>query len=137
MALPFLILDLDKERKFRFTIGDMAELLAWQRARAEKDGKSAGELAIEELFAQAPRDMDILFKMLHLGLRHDDPELELDAIGDMIHIGNLPQVMTAVMSFMQAKDGKPAKNGPRRTTVGKNRKGGTGASPSQPPTKSD
>ncbi len=133
MALPFLILELDKERKFRFTIGDMAELLAWQRAKAG-DGADGGKLSIEQVFAQAPRDMEILNKMLWLGLRHDNDDLKEADVGGIVHIGALPGIIDKVMSFMTSSDGKVTeKNVPRATTV---RKRGTGAPPSARPAKS-
>lgn len=141
MALPFLTLELDEERKFRFTLGDMAELQEWAKSKTNikaEDGQAPG---MDAIFAEMGADFDVLTKMLWLGMRHfidhdDTVAIEEKDIAGLIHMGAVPDLIMKVSSFIVSTDGKaPPKNLPRPATrtIPKKQKAGTGKKSSKPP----
>ena len=132
MALPFTTVKLDKERKFRFTLGDMVELQEWASARS--DGKLKD---MESIFSEMGTDFAILLKILWLGLRHfeENNDLKEEELAQSMHMGAVPGIILKASSFITSEDGtgQPLPNLPRpaKTTVKK--RAGTGAKSSKQP----
>lgn len=72
---------LDKERTILFNLNAMAEF-------EEVTGKSFfSEQDLDNLTAKDVR------AMLWTGLKHEDPDLTLEDVGEMIHVGNMAEIM--------------------------------------------
>lgn len=128
MALPFISIELDKERMFRFTLGDMAELQEWAKSKSDKlDG-------MEAIFAEMANDFDVLVKLLWLGLRHFSDDIKEEDIADLIHMGAVPDLIMKVSSFIVSPDGKALpKNLPRPARTIPKKRPGTGQKSSTRP----
>jgi len=125
---PFVMFELDRERKFRFTLNNLVEF-------EELTGVS-----VEGAFG----NMSLMRKILWLGFRNEDPELTEEALGDMIDtvpkLFELFEATGPILGIDFGDEDDKLKNVPRAAIPSRKKRKpsqpGTGQPPSSSPTKS-
>jgi len=125
---PFVILPLDKPRKFRMTL------------RAIKEFTLATGLSLEdpEVLANAiVNDIDVLTQLIACGTRKWEPDITPEIVEEEIDINNLVLIVEQVYAHMGIKILKPGekKNSPR-ATIPRKRASGRGKPPAKQPSAS-
>lgn len=97
---------LDKPRSLKLTLNAMIKI----EKRIGRQLAQLGEPSMEEVLV-----------LLWACLLHEDKDLTPEAVGDMVHAGNLSEVMEAfgsLMDGMKPKGGKGTANPPKSRPVG-------------------
>lgn len=93
MALRTVAVDLDRTRQLRFTVGDVKRI---------KQDLDVDLLKGDELDTG---DVDTIIYLLWLCLRHEDPELKREDVGDLLDVGNLNDLTEKLTDLMSLEDG--------------------------------
>ena len=70
------------------------------------------EITGESLFTNPPTSAVGIRALLFACLKHEDPTLTLEAVGKMIHVGNMKHVMAQIEKGMSAAMPQPVAGGP-------------------------
>jgi len=116
---PFVILELDKPRKFRLTLNALVEL-------EERVGLKISD---PSSFLTKLNNFSTIRQLLYLGLADDNPDIKSEKqVGKLIEWQNLEKILDKVMPFLGVS--KKTKN-VERVTPQKRKNPGTGTPPSK------
>lgn len=117
---PFVILDLDKPRKFRFDLNAIIEL---------KERTSINLLDAEQGAAEAFADPKNMRTFIYLGLQtsEENKDITEEIVGEYITLDNFADLASKIIEPFTGK------NAPRATIPSRRASRGTGKSPSKRP----
>ncbi|MFT8313245.1 MAG: hypothetical protein ABF633_03205 [Clostridium sp.] len=94
MASKIVVVNLDKERHLRFNLNALVLL-------EKETGRSMSELVPDEKSGKNGFDMEMLRALLYAGLKWEDKDLTIDAVGDMIDFDNMNEVSEKLGEAME------------------------------------
>lgn len=116
---PFVMLNLDKPRKFRLTLNALVEL-------EERVGL---EISDPSNFVSRLKNFSTIRLVLYLGLMEDNPDIKSETqVGKLIEWQNLEGILDQILPFLGVS--KRLKN-VERVTIQKRKNPGTGKLPSK------
>jgi len=136
---PFVIMNLDKPRKFRMTLNAIIEMQEKIGIDIEKPDEFVQKLLNNPNKAEV---FQFFRTIIYLGLKDEDPEITEDKVGSILDIHNFSEAMVTALGHMGIKlvvDPSKTKKLPRvviPTTKPKKKSPGTGTLPLKKPAKS-
>ena len=94
MASKIVVVNLDKERHLRFNLNALVLL-------EKETGRSMSDLVPDEKTGKNGFDMEMLRALLYAGLKWEDKDLTIDAVGDMIDFDNMNEVSEKLGEAME------------------------------------
>ena len=134
---PFVIMNLDKPRKFRMTLDAVIEMQERLEINIEKPDEFMEKLLNNPNKAEVFKFFRVI---IYLGLHAEDQDVTEELVGYILDINNFNEAMVLAMAHMGIKlEIKSAKNLPRAvipTRKPRRKSPGTGTLPSRKPAKS-